>query len=83
MAADPHTNLGLPRWRVAGETLVFCYGNDPVQLHVTICELSRNVASLVGGFLVPIQANQIFGVNSTLPPLCAAFAIASLTWSKP
>jgi hypothetical protein len=29
------------------------------------------------------QANHVFGVNSTLPPLCAALAIASPTWSKP
>jgi hypothetical protein len=28
-------------------------------------------------------ANHVFGVNSTLPPLCAALAIASPTWSKP
>ena len=26
---------------------------------------------------------QVYGVNSTLPPLCAAFVIASLAWSKP
>lgn len=29
------------------------------------------------------QTNHVFGVNTTLPPLCAAFVIASLTWSKP
>jgi hypothetical protein len=29
-----------------------------------------------------MQTNQVSGVNSTLPPLCAAFVIASLTWSK-
>src|SRR5216684_3761121 len=30
-----------------------------------------------------MQPNHVFGVNSTLPPLSAAFVIASLTWSKP
>jgi hypothetical protein len=27
-----------------------------------------------------MQTNHVCGVSSTLPPLCAAFAIASLTW---
>src|SRR5713101_9583422 len=29
-----------------------------------------------------IQTDHLYGVNSTLPPLCAALVIASLTWSK-
>ena len=65
----------------------------PVQRNVSSCDFAHNANSFVGVLSIPprsrsesrdynMQTNDVFGVN-TLPPLCAALVIASLTWSKP